>query len=282
MLTERFVAHFHACVADLARRSAALTARPTRRAGAGGSRSDGVGPGIVPGATPRGSSRAGGAAGSLSAASEHKQSAPASAGGEQSRSRRVVKDTSAVEDGYSSSHSSRQGGGKEFGLPSTEAQEDAVVDEGEGEVYDSDASGASKLLGVMGLRSFSEDNWGAEIDPDACVADGDDVFRDVESGEENGINSPSSPPSATSRRHPPRALKKGGHSSSQRQPQSRQERLAQFCATPMRDPVNQPSAASGGGQRRTLGPAAITKAWAAVGRIDGGSGQLLGQVWSNF
>lgn len=132
-------------------------------------------------------------------------------------------------------------------------------------------------MDMMGIRSTSNDNWsldqhGMETEPT--------TLEDVEnSGAKRGTISPRPvlrQNSAT-----------GGNAaadSALRVPTSRKEWLEQFCSTQMRDPAGGPGGAGGPqspqNNKALLAPAVspAMKAWAAVGRIDGGSGQLLGQV----
>lgn len=166
----------------------------------------------------------------------------------------AVKDTSP-EDGYASSQSSRHDS-RDFTFGE---------DEGEGEPgYESDASARGLIMDMMGLRSPSADGWSPEGGEGGTPDD--TVLRDVEAGQ----------PGRRGAQEDGQAAQGQGQG---RAPTSRREWLEQFCSTPMRDPTNSPVTSSGlSVPGRSLGPSAVTKAWAAVGRIDGGSGQLLGQV----
>jgi hypothetical protein len=153
-----------------------------------------------------------------------------------------------LDDGYTSSHSSRHDS-KDF------------IRHGDGEDggdYDSDASSTD----MMGMRTG--DTW-------STVEGENPDTRELEGG-----HSGDSPQRGAASVQSPTQQMQAGEG---RAPTSRREWLERFCSTPMRDPV----ATSGGAAAafrhgQGVGPAAITKAWAAVGRIDGGSGQLLGQV----
>jgi hypothetical protein len=286
VLTERFVAHFYACVTDLARRSAALTNKPARRGRPRGAvvagQAGGGMTGLIPASTPRrpsvtrtqsSSAHSSTGGGSTHSADHDKHASTGSSvsgsggsGGELSRRLATTRDTANTEDGYTSSHSSRHDS-RDFGLPDSE-QEDAAP-EGSGEPFQ-DATGKGLMLEIMGLRSFSGEDH----------AEAGDAFRDVESGEET-VTSPAPRGKGLSLR-PVDAADNAAHGHSGRQVLSKRERLEQFCATPMRDPVVLPAQGSSDGgsgkAQKSIGPAAVTKAWAAVGRIDGGTGQLLGQV----
>jgi hypothetical protein len=233
------VAHFYACLTDLARRASALTSRNVRRRGGAALNS------VAVASTPRRPSRV--------VQSEHDKSSGAAAGNaELSRrgnsangSTGSVKDQ-PMEDGYASSQSSRHDS-KDFPRHC----------DGEESGDDSDASSTD----MMGMRTG--DTW-SNVEGESP----DGTAHDVEGGQ--GGDSPQR--GAGSVQSPTQQMQSGQG----RAPTSRREWLEQFCSTPMRDPVAAPGSAAAA--RQGLGPAAVTKAWAAVGRIDGGSGQLLGQV----
>lgn len=181
-----------------------------------------------------------------------------------------------LEDGYSS-HGSRQSSKDCF-------NEDDIDDEADS---GSDASGKGLMLDMMGLRTTSSDTSGA-------------LGGDEESTTGTGGTLSPRPHPVSVLRHVSGAGASGSagaDSSGLRVPTTRKEWLEQFCSTPMRDPVSAPapvrspssSSSPLPGEGGSLSPAgavaqqtpavsAIMKAWAAVGRIDGGSGQLLGQV----
>eukprot|EP00428_Durinskia_dybowskii_P077740 CAMPEP_0170356300 /NCGR_PEP_ID=MMETSP0117_2-20130122/1100_1 /TAXON_ID=400756 /ORGANISM="Durinskia baltica, Strain CSIRO CS-38" /LENGTH=996 /DNA_ID=CAMNT_0010610391 /DNA_START=441 /DNA_END=3431 /DNA_ORIENTATION=- len=247
-LSEAFVAHFYACVADIAKRSAIVTAGPARRRPR--SSIAAMAPVLALNAsTPRPRQNRGGGGGGFQQSDLDNK--PISAGGKDS--------VSALEDGYSSSHSSRH---------------DAFNNEDEDDGFDSDTSSRDIIINFMGMRASSSDATDLDLD------------LDLEDPDQNGAASADS----MNRGH--RNL---GHLlSGVRAPTSRKEWLEQFCATPMRDVEpslgssnnsnssgrNTGSGSGAAGSGKGLGPAPITKAWAAVGRIDGGSGQLLGQALS--
>jgi hypothetical protein len=244
-LSERFIAHFYACLIDLARRASALTSRNVRRRGGVAANAAAVA------STPRRPSRVlqsehdksnGGAAGSTEL-SRRGGSANSSAGS--------VKDQ-PVDEGYTSSHSSRHDS-KDF---TRHGDGDESGD------YDSDASSTD----MMGMRAG--DTW-SNVEGESPNGS---ALREMEGGQ--GGDSPQR--GAGSVQSPTQQMQAGQG----RAPTSRREWLEQFCSTPMRDPVAAPGSAvaAAAAARQGLGPAAVTKAWAAVGRIDGGSGQLLGQV----
>lgn len=106
----------------------------------------------------------------------------------------------------------------------------------------------------MGLASTSNDVWrDVGEESDANQGDEESQSRGQHQGQGQGSGAPS----------------------------SRKEWLEQFCATPLRDPTPGASLSNASSGRPVAGASPVSpqlKAWAAVGRINGGSGQLLGQV----
>ena len=174
----------------------------------------------------------------------------------------------ALEEGYSSSHSSRR---DSKDLTAEDDEEGFGESEDAAQTgYDSDTSARGAILDVLGgLQSTSNDTW-TTVEQEGVDIEGG-VTRKYSGGEVR------SPPGL------------GIHG---RSPMSRREWLEQFCSTPMRDEASHLPSLEGNRDGSNIGLThppnsplqvrnGVTKAWAAVGRIDGGSGQLLGQVSLN-
>jgi len=235
-LSEAFVAHFHACLAEVARKASQPKAARRRPRSA-----------LAPVAsTPRRAvtHRPGGTTGSedKNRRSITSTSGAAAQGGAGSSSN-LDAQSGTLEEGYSSHGSRSRHESKDF--PFSDAEGDSG-DEGSQKGLINDA---------IGLTSSSNDVW-RDVDGESDQGDEDSAQQGQGQHSQQG---------------------QGGAL-------SKKEWLEQFCATPLRDPAPGSAAATTSGMTpsgRHVAPAMVSpqlKAWAAVGRVNGGSGQLLGQA----
>lgn len=233
-LTEAFVAHFHACLSEVARRASQTASAQGKHARRKPRTA------LAPVAsTPRRvvTHRPGGTTGSED---KNRRSNSFSANG--SSAGNADPSQSPLEDGYSS-HGSR----------SRHESKDYAFSDTEGDSGDEDSQ-RGLINDSMGLTSSSSDVWR-------------DVGEESDQGDEESQGQGSQ-------------QTQGGDG----KPLSRKDWLEQFCATPLRDFAPGSAGISSTGltpSGKNVAPVAVSprlKAWAAVGRVNGGSGQLLGQV----
>eukprot|EP00598_Pedospumella_elongata_P005315 CAMPEP_0184979772 /NCGR_PEP_ID=MMETSP1098-20130426/9913_1 /TAXON_ID=89044 /ORGANISM="Spumella elongata, Strain CCAP 955/1" /LENGTH=960 /DNA_ID=CAMNT_0027503105 /DNA_START=470 /DNA_END=3352 /DNA_ORIENTATION=- len=234
-LTEPFIAHFHACLSEIARRASQtqLKEQQRRRPRSALAPVNASTPRRVthrPGSTDEKRARGGGSSSNAQSSSNNGDNAQS---------------PMSAEDGYSSSHGSRP-------ASRHESKDFTFSSDTEGGGGDSDGEDAGKKLihEVMGLASSSNDIW-RDVGEESDAGQGDEESQSQGQGQAQGA------------------------------PSSRKEWLEQFCATPLRDPA--PGAITSNANSGRTGSSASSvspqlKAWAAVGRINGGSGQLLGQA----
>lgn len=253
-LSEPFIAHFHACLSDIARRASQTATQQKQQHQQQQQARRRPRSALAPVAsTPR---RVVTQRNNSSSIELDKGTSSGSGGG----TRRGVSVSpagtsanapntgeSALEDGYSS-HGSRKES-KDFSFHS-----DSEAEDGE------DGAQQGLIGSDVGLDSSSNDVWRDHP--------GEESDHDEENNSNNNSNSAPEIPSALGRAT------------------SRKEWLEQFCATPLRDAAPASASSAGGLSLQTpsgksVAPVVVSpqlKAWAAVGRVNGGSGQLLGQV----